>query len=266
VAKVFTEKAWPSWTQNPGQIQANLDAHTIIVEVTLATGAYNTLPDPRTSGDLLVLLFVKSSVGTETMTFGANFPTSQPITYTGPMLFAIILMCVIKDDGLAYEVSRQQWPVPVLYGGTGVTGFTNHGVLFGDSLYGSQRVMSTAEGATGELLVGNTGAPPSWTNVLPGLVLPVTVTSSTPYAVTSTDINICVNAAGGAKVVNLPVANGTRRVLNIKKVDTSMNIVTVTADVTGTPDLIDGDATKELTVPWTSITLQDAAVNTWYVL
>lgn len=95
---------------------------------------------------------------------------------------------------------------------------------------------------------------------------PVTVTTTTPYAVTLVDFNIFVDATAGAKIVTLPIAAATRRILNIKKIDTSVNTVTVTADATGTPDLIDGAATQEMSVPYTSITIQDIATNTWAIL
>lgn len=47
----------------------------------------------------------------------------------------------------------------VAHGGTGRTSLTDHGVLYGN---GTAPVGITAEGATGEVLIGSTGNPPSW--------------------------------------------------------------------------------------------------------
>ena len=99
-----------------------------------------------------------------------------------------------------------------------------------------------------------------------GLNQKVTNTATTPYAVTGQDINIYVDATAGVKVVNLPPATGSGRILIIKKVAGAIgNTVTVTADVTGTPDNIDGAATVVLSVLNTSLTIQDAVANNWYI-
>jgi len=51
--------------------------------------------------------------------------------------------------------------VAVSYGGTGANTFTSHGVLVGN---GTGAITATAAGATGDCLVGNTGAAPSFTS------------------------------------------------------------------------------------------------------
>lgn len=88
----------------------------------------------------------------------------------------------------------------------------------------------------------------------------------TPYSVLPADQNIYVNALAVPVVINLPPATGSGRMINVKKVDASSNQVFVTADTTGTPDTIDGDAVFPLVYPWSAISLQDGAANTWYIL
>ena len=94
----------------------------------------------------------------------------------------------------------------------------------------------------------------------------VTPVATTPYAVLPSDMNIYVDATGATSIVTLPAATGSGRLINIKKIDSTANQVVVTANVTGTPDTIDGDPTYPLVYQWGAITVQDAAVNKWYVL
>lgn len=49
--------------------------------------------------------------------------------------------------------------VNVLYGGTGVTGFTTNGLLYGN---GTGALQATSQGSNGQCLTGNTGNAPSW--------------------------------------------------------------------------------------------------------
>jgi uncharacterized membrane protein len=57
--------------------------------------------------------------------------------------------------------------LPVAAGGTSATTFTSNGVLYGN---GTSALGVTAAGATGEVLVGNTGSAPSWATVSSSLV------------------------------------------------------------------------------------------------
>lgn len=57
--------------------------------------------------------------------------------------------------------------LPVAAGGTSVTSFTANGVVYGN---GTNPLQVTAAGITGQVLVGNTGAAPSWSNVASALV------------------------------------------------------------------------------------------------
>ena len=57
--------------------------------------------------------------------------------------------------------------LPVAAGGSGATTFTANGVLYGD---GTSALGVTAAGTTGQVLIGNTGAAPSWGTVSSSLV------------------------------------------------------------------------------------------------
>jgi hypothetical protein len=57
--------------------------------------------------------------------------------------------------------------LPVAAGGTNVTSFTANGIVYGN---GTSALGATAAGATGEVLVGNTGSAPSWATVSSSLV------------------------------------------------------------------------------------------------
>lgn len=72
-------------------------------------------------------------------------------------------------------------------------------------------------------------------------------------SLTATSFLVAVDATGGPATVNLPAAaSSANRVINIKKVDSSANTVTVDANAAET---IDGGLTAVLTVQWESITV-----------
>jgi len=89
------------------------------------------------------------------------------------------------------------------------------------------------------------------------------VFADTGYTALSTDFSIIWNAVGGACVMNLPAATGTGRILEIKKVDASANLVTIT---TSGAELLDGFTTQTLTAQWEAITIQDTAAGVWHIL
>lgn len=155
--------------------------------------------------------------------------------------------------------------LPATIGGTGQTGYT-----IGDILYAASTttVDKLAAVAAGQVLVSaGTGTAPAWSSSLSISALKLgTVTKAfadTGYTASSTDFSIMWNAVGGACVQNLPAATGTGRVLEIKKVDASANLVTVT---TNGGELLDGFTTQTLTAQWEAITIQDTASGVWHIL
>lgn len=73
--------------------------------------------------------------------------------------------------------------------------YTAHGVLIGE---GSSSIAATAVGATGQALVGNTGADPSWTGSpsFTGSVTAGTTLTATSGAITATNGNLVLGTAG----------------------------------------------------------------------
>ena len=88
--------------------------------------------------------------------------------------------------------------------------------------------------------------------------------SDSPYTVNALkDCTVIWDASGGACVQNLPAATNSGKIFYFKKVDSSANTVTVTPDGT---DTIDGAASYVLSTQYESVTVQDCAVGTWYVI
>jgi hypothetical protein len=91
----------------------------------------------------------------------------------------------------------------------------------------------------------------------------ITSVTSASYNVVDTDHYIYANATSNAITINLPEATGSGRVLIIKKIDSSQNIVTLNSD--GSASTIDDEYTQNLTIRYDSLTVQDAFANKWYI-
>ena len=88
--------------------------------------------------------------------------------------------------------------------------------------------------------------------------------SDSPYTANALkDCTVIWDAAGGNCVQNLPAATGSGKIFYFKKIDASANTVTVAPNGT---DTIDGAASYVLTAQYESVTVQDCAVGTWYVI
>lgn len=95
-----------------------------------------------------------------------------------------------------------------------------------------------------------------------GTAAPV-ATKTGAYTVSDDDYTLLCDATGGAFTVTLPPANRRpNRILCLKKIDSSVNAVTVDGDGAET---IDGGATKSLATQWTTMLIQTNGAN-WYVL
>jgi len=88
-------------------------------------------------------------------------------------------------------------------------------------------------------------------------------TATTPYTLGGTDFFLAVDASGGAKVVNLPTANGLNgRIYIIKKTDNSANTVTVTPNGAET---IEGLANFVLDAQYETLALIARGASGWYI-
>jgi len=89
------------------------------------------------------------------------------------------------------------------------------------------------------------------------------VTKTANYTATIYDNTILCDATTGAITIDLPTAVGNSGVkLNIKKIDSSVNIITI--DANGS-EKIDADLTKTIANQWTSITIISNGAN-WYII
>lgn len=89
------------------------------------------------------------------------------------------------------------------------------------------------------------------------------VTKTGAYTATAADYTIICNASGGAFTITLPAAaSHTGRIYHIKKIDSSVNAVTVDGNVSET---IDDGLTAVLTVQYESITIQSDG-SEWWIL
>lgn len=77
------------------------------------------------------------------------------------------------------------------------------------------------------------------------------------------DFTILCDATSGGITINLPAASTvTGRIYNVKKIDNSVNTVTIDPDSTET---IDGAATNVISTQWTNIQFQSNGTN-WFIL
>lgn len=115
---------------------------------------------------------------------------------------------------------------------------------------------SDAAGVGSWQLAGGSGTGQTW----------ATTTKSADYTLTVSDFVVVVDASAASRNMTLPPSTGDGRVFVIKKIDSSTNVVTVTADTTGTADLIDGLAAWTLTTQWDSLMLVASAADKWSVV
>ena len=89
---------------------------------------------------------------------------------------------------------------------------------------------------------------------------PVIKTST--YTILNTDSSITCNSATPFNI-NLPPATGSGQRLTIKTIGTGA--ISIVADVTGTPDLIDGE-TAQLITQYDCLEIIDSALNAWVIV
>lgn len=142
------------------------------------------------------------------------------------------------------QVGGSPWTVP--QGGTGVGSITGY-------LKGS----GTAN------ISGVASIPYSDISSAPVVgVLPI-VTKTANYTLTTSDYTVRVDATSGAITITLPLAPVHGQVYNTKKIDSSVNNVTVA----GNGHNIDGAASTTIVTQYTNLTIQyDGVSTTWNIL
>lgn len=88
-----------------------------------------------------------------------------------------------------------------------------------------------------------------------GIVVPIAVTSSTPYVVTDSDYSIFMNSSGGARTVQLPDAPNTGRTFVIKDSNGSANTNNITITTVGGAVNIDGATTFVMNSQYESVSV-----------
>ena len=86
------------------------------------------------------------------------------------------------------------------------------------------------------------------------------------YTLVGSDEVVGGNVSGGSLVFTLPPATGSGREYKVSlEALAGVNTLTITADTSGTPDLINGLSTKVLASLYEAYTLVDIAANVWRV-
>jgi hypothetical protein len=98
------------------------------------------------------------------------------------------------------------------------------------------------------------------------LAYSVRSTSTTPDAVTATDVFIFASATAGADIIeNLPAATGSGRILIFKKMDANAHNVVITPNGTDTIDGVNNATLSTLTIQYDALRLVDAASGAWAI-
>ena len=150
-----------------GELAINLADEKLYFEN--ASGVVKVLADSAVTGTV-------TSVAASGGTTGLSF-TGSPITTTGTLTLSGTLV--------------------VANGGTGASTFTANGVLLGN---GTSAVSVTAVGTTGQVLVGNTGAAPTWATLSSSAV--TSFSAGTTGLTPSTSTTGSITLAGTLAVTN----------------------------------------------------------------
>lgn len=136
------------------------------------------------------------------------------------------------------------WTVP--QGGSGGTSFTGYLKGMGTSAFTASTTIPYTD---------ISGAP------VAGVLSIVTKTAN--YTLVSTDYTIRADATSGAITMTLPASPTAGRIYNIKKIDSSVNTVTIA----GNGYNIDGAASTVIVTQYTNLTIQyDGTSTTWNIL
>lgn len=156
---------------------------------------------------------------------GAVYVTFATLTANNDPAMNLETSVTMGGNAIYYATGTD---IPITDGGTGVSTITAHALIVGD---GTNPINELAVGATGEILIGNTGADPSW-SATPA------VTSLTATTVYGTTFDTNVAAAGVTLAGTSLIADGTDADIDIN----------ITAKGTGQVVIDDLQLTTDLAV------------------
>jgi len=235
-----------------------------------ATGAIGTIPS---GGAAAVFLTVNATVGgtwdlhaylPEGVTFGTNAFNLGTSVITGGTWNGGTIGTAYGGTGLTsfsaanyalYSTSSSALTagtLPVAAGGTNVTSFTANGIVYGN---GTSALGVTAAGATGEVLIGNTGSAPTWgtlsgaavtsfsagtTGFTPSIATTGAITLAGTLATTNGGTGLTSFTSGGALYATsssalttgtLPIASGGTGQISASAAFNALSPITTTGDL-----------------------------------
>lgn len=108
----------------------------------------------------------------------------------------------------------------------------------------------------------NTASPKSTFDINGGIGADI-VTKTTDYTATDSNFTILCDATSNNITITLPTAaSSTKRIYNIKKIDSSGNTVTIDAD---SSEQVDGALTQVITTQYSSLTIQCNGTAWWII-
>lgn len=201
--------------------------------------------------------FLRGDGGTVTNAFGGRV-----LSPSGSVVMTTIEGIAVQNQGRATSTNA------VAFAAADTVNATNNtNLLLGTltppsgnwSIYNS----STKQNAhAGNTKLGSTSAPTSVLDVA-GPIATAISTKTANYTITATDSTILVDATSGNITITLPAVSGTTgRQYVIKKIDSSVNTVTIDGNSSET---IDGATTQSITTQWDAITIQSNG-SAWFII
>lgn len=180
----------------------------------------------------------------------ASYTAGDTVYASGSTAFSKLAIGTVGQAYVSTGAAPSWSTVDIRGGGHGLTSFTAGDILY----YASGNILSKlAIGSIGQILKVSGATLPSWGAASATLSTTTKTTANSPYTALNTDDLIRINASGGAVTVNLPAAasNGGKQLI-IKKIDSTVNTVTIDANAS---ELIDGALTVVIQDQWQSLTL-----------
>ena len=201
---------WANLAHTDGSITITNGANTINIEGTDATTTQDGVVELATDAEAIagtdsvraiVPTSLKAKLGTQTnhgVLVGAGTTTAVTALAVG-ITNQVLLGATGADPtwGAVDLTTDVTGILPVPNGGTGLDTMTDHAILLGS---GANDITPTAVGATGEGIMGATGADPTWTN---SPSFGGTVTAATGMTITTNDLDI------SSGKLNLPATSAT---------------------------------------------------------